>query len=717
MKKKDRIINIRFLFCVFVGLMIGIVMGKLFLTNKIKLWLLILILLLIACLSFVAWMYGKKTEEYNKQFRARKNLSKMIKFSSVGFAVSVVVGFAIICMPILEILLMPKFDGSVVATGIVSEYVVSEETYQKFVVTDCEIIYGGEKVSLQYDVLIYTSTYLDVSLGDRVTFEGTLTTYDMTDEYGMHSLINNIGYSAYIKSTDIVVGENSISIRDWIHNRVYNLLEDNMNKENADISYAILFGDKNALNDGVSEMFSYAGISHLLAVSGLHVSVLVSIIWFLLDRIKCNKYLKLGVFGGILLFYAYLCYFSPSVCRACIMAFALATCKAFKLEYDSLSSLSLAGIIILLISPEMLFSLSFQLSFMCIFAIISLSPGLNKVLDKIRCPKWLSASLSMSIAVNLAVLPIATNSFGEVSLLGVISNIFVLPIFSVVYVLLFTIVLIGAIISPLGVILKIPEMLLHIIKVIANFVSAIPFGVFRIFNVSYWLVALIVVTGLAIHFVMSKHYLKTVAVVGLVALICVVFGLNLISKKYSNDVIISQQYSSGVVIVSDEDSTSLIGSDITAKTLILMLKELRLKNIDTIFAFDLQLNELKELEKVCKTFNVKKVYIPSKYNYSSVTDGLPKTEILADGKKVCGYTLGIIENDDNIIAVTLENDNRNILMPSLDNKKKDNNYIKTYYLDSADYLLVDDNTVWSDLGDYMGEKHCFEDKDLIIKDN
>lgn len=715
MKKKDRVFNIRFLFCVFVGLMMGIVIGKLFVTRKISIWLTVGILILAIAVSILSWIYASKMEESNKKSRARRKTSTILKCSSVGFLIAVVAGMISIISPMLSMMSMPNIEYDTVITGVVGEYVVSEETYKKFVLTDCEIIENDGRKSLGYDVLIYTENYADISLGDRITFAENLTKYTISDEYGIHSLINNIGYSAYISVDDMILSEGKMSIRDWIHNRVYSVLMDNLNEENANISYAILFGDKNGLDEGVSQMFSYAGISHILAVSGLHVSVLVSIIWFLLDKIKCKKYIKLGVFGGILLFYAYLCYFSPSVCRAGVMAFTLATCKAFKVEYDSLSSLSLAGIIILALSPEKLFSLSFQLSFMCIFSIITLAPAFDWLFDKIRCPKWLGSALGMSIATNIAVLPVSVNVFGEVSLLGVISNIFVLPIFSVVYVLLFTVVLFSVIIKPLGVFLFLPDIFLHLIKVVATYVGMIPFGVFRIFNVSYWLLALIVLASLLVHFLMAKNYIKLVAVSSVVIMICVVFGLNLIPTSYTNDILVAKQNNTGVVVVSDENSTILVGSDITNKSLMLMLKKMRLNRIDEILAYDLQLNELKELQKVCNTFGVNKVYIPSKYNTKTIVDMFPNTTVIVGGEKICDYTLGIIEDDGDLIAIRLIRDDKIVLIPRLENNKHANSIVSVMYVDSADYLLVERDSFWTKLEGYEGIKHYFDEEEIIIK--
>ena len=111
----------------------------------------------------------------------------------------------------------------------------------------------------------------------------------------------------------------------------------------------MLFGGKQGLSDELKDMFSYSGISHILAVSGLHIGVLVSLIYYCLKKIKLNKFVKLILLATVLIFYSYLCDFTPSVCRASIMAVILCLCDLYKIQYDALSSLSIAGIIILLL--------------------------------------------------------------------------------------------------------------------------------------------------------------------------------------------------------------------------------------------------------------------------------------------------------------------------------------------------------------------------------
>lgn len=712
--KNERVVNIRFLFCVFIGLMVGIIVSYLFLVQAISIWVVFCLTLVVVSLGVVGFLYGKKTQEKNSLFRAKRHLSNVIKFSSIGFVIAFVLGVIFSIMPIIKIMLIKPYDEEVAITGIVSDYVDSEETYKKFILNECELVNNGSKNQLEYKILIYTNAQNNIELGDRVTFVSKLEKCEITDGFGFNSLINDIAYTTYINSSDMVVGDGNIGLKDSVHNEVYELLHNNLNDDNADICYAILFGQKEGLDEGLTQMFSYAGISHILAVSGLHISVLVSIIWFALRKVKCNKYIRLAIFASILLFYVYLCSFSPSVCRASIMALTLAICKTFMWEYDSLSSLSIAGIIILIVKPIMLFSISFQLSFMCIFSIITFAPCIEYVLRKIKCPKSLSKALAISIAVNVAILPIVINAFGKVSLLGVFSNLIVLPIFSIVYVLLFVMVLIGAIIKPLGVLLAIPNLFLHLIKVLANYVSEIPFGIYKVFNISYWVIALMIFVTLMIHYVISRSCWKFISILGLVCIIIMLFIFNALPSKYKGEnLLIAKQYNSNIAISVNNDKVTMIGSNISCSKLIFIMKELRLRNIDNIVAYDLQVNEINELEKICEEFEVEYVYIPEKYKYESIKNKFNKVLIIDEEYEINQLSIKTICYNDDIIAVNVLCGESDILIPNLNNNKKETDFLIDNY-SFVDYVIIDDNENWNSSG-FVGVIHNVNSESIFIR--
>ena len=173
----------------------------------------------------------------------------------------------------------------------------------KFLVDDCTVVSNSSSEKLDFRVLVYSNIFSDIELGDNIVFSGKLNKFETDDD--MSKLSQNIGYSVFVNNEDIVVTEGEMSIKDIIKDKVRKVYEDNLNYDNMNISYAIMFGDKNGMSDNISEMFSYAGISHILAVSGLHVGVLVGLLWFILRKIKVNKYVRWIILSLLLLDFSY----------------------------------------------------------------------------------------------------------------------------------------------------------------------------------------------------------------------------------------------------------------------------------------------------------------------------------------------------------------------------------------------------------------------------
>ncbi len=689
-----RIVNLRFVFCCFVGIILGIVASTFLLLKKLQVVWFVIAIVAVVSIVIAGIVYSIKIKKVCVGTKFKKNIPYLLKLSSLGFGVSFVIGILIVIAPIMKVINLPTYNGSVVVSGVVSDYVDREETYTQFLVKDCKIITNDNVDIIDMKIVVNTSVYTEIKLGDYITFEADLQELKSSDRYGLTRLAQGIGYSTYAKSSAIETTTGKQELVDMVRSKVKAILDRELNEDNSEICYAVLFGQKYGLSDNISEMFSYAGISHILAVSGLHIGVLVTLIWFALKKLKISDYIKLIIFASILLFYSYLCGFSPSVCRASIMAFVLAVSKVRCWEYDIINSLGLAGCVILLCNPLVLYSVSFQLSFLCIFGIITFAPFIKKCLLKVKCPKVLAEILAISIAVNIVILPVAMNVFYEVSLLGVFANILVLPIFSVAYILLFVIVLLSFIISPLGALLFVPELFLHLIKVIAYYFSLIPFGVFKVFNVSYWLIALVMLTTLTIHFLMVKAWWKYVYVSVLLVVCTTLIIVGCLPKTYEADaLLIGKQYNSNVVVYTYDNKNILIGSNIEISALDRLCRELEIKEFDKIIAYDLQLNKVDNLCKIIESYKVETVIIPDSLDYSAIINKLPYEEKFNDLYKVNNLTIETICDSDDLIGIKLKEFDKEILVPFVDNSKSENiNLLDNYSV--VDYIITDDYEFW-----------------------
>ncbi len=228
-----------------------------------------------------------------------------------------------------------------------------------------------------------------------------------------------------------------------------------------DILKALITGDKSGVSKSLRDEFNRAGIGHLLAISGLHIGIVAtsSFVFFqwILSHFSLflwNAWTKKG--AAILSLFPVFIYglisgMSPSTQRAVIMVTVFLITFLFEREQDIINTLALAAMLILVIFPPSLFSISFQLSFVAVFSIIY---GMSATYDRtynsrisnrnISNKTWLLKALGIlfsfilvSIFAILGTLPIVMHYFNQVSLIGVFANLLLVP-------------MIGFVVVPLG---------------------------------------------------------------------------------------------------------------------------------------------------------------------------------------------------------------------------------------------------------------------------
>jgi len=180
------------------------------------------------------------------------------------------------------------------------------------------------------------------------------------------------------------------------------------------------------------ELFSSAGISHLLAISGLHIGLTSVILFFFLRFLGIPFRLGLGISLGFLYFYTFLTGASPSTLRAVIMYSVFSFSFFLKRRPDSFNSLGLAGLVCLLIEPSMLFTIGFQLSFLAVFAILIGYKLFSLKLPRGRFLSYLIQIFFCSLLVTIFIAPLASYYFGKIHILGIVYNVLMIPFFTLI---------------------------------------------------------------------------------------------------------------------------------------------------------------------------------------------------------------------------------------------------------------------------------------------
>lgn len=202
---------------------------------------------------------------------------------------------------------------------------------------------------------------------------------------------------------------------------------------------ALLLGDRTGLSYAQRNQMSLAGISHVVAVSGMHVSILFALIYTLVGRRRGLAAL-LGIPAVVL--FAAVAGFSPSVSRAALMQILMLTAGLLGREYDPPSALSAAALTLLVLNPVVAASVSFQLSVGAMAGIFLFSGRLYRFFTRRmtsekgfgrRMLRFLASSISVTLGASALTAPIVAWTFGVVSLFGVLTNLLALWAVSLVF--------------------------------------------------------------------------------------------------------------------------------------------------------------------------------------------------------------------------------------------------------------------------------------------
>ena len=339
--------------------------------------------------------------------------------------------------------------------------------YNNFIISELKI--DNKKCEGRLEVFCIDDTEMNLQEGHTVSFVvKDIERYSFkTDKDIVHeeNLELNIKYS--VTTEEMIVVESEKSLRSSIKNKVKENLSKGLSNENTELMYSTLFGDKTTINRTIYDQYLITGVGHILAVSGLHVGIIVGLILALFKKIKVNKYFKIVFIFTFLLFYCYLCSWTPSVIRASIMSIILSFAYICFREYDRLSAISFAGSIILLITPSALFNVSFLLSFMSILGITLICPILKKGLMKLNLYNKFTDIILISTAIVFGVMMVSIYIFESINPMGIISNVIVLPIFT----LIFSVVFVIGFIPFAGSSLIIINPVIDIVNIAVNFLT------------------------------------------------------------------------------------------------------------------------------------------------------------------------------------------------------------------------------------------------------
>ncbi len=576
-----------------------------------------------------------------------------------------------------------------------------EDTTFKLKIVDYKI--DGNQLTLNFDSDVIGKYYFETlkakenfnktySIGDILFVEGTLeipknNTVPNTFNYKKYLKYKKINYILKIDSLKKYSSNKNIflKIKNYLYKRISNI------KYN-EYLYAFILGKSSYLGEEEYENYKINGVTHLFALSGLHVSMFSLILLKLLKRLKFNEKVSFVVTSLFLLFFSFVASFTPSILRAVIFFILSNINKIYYFFVKPKNILYLTFIILVIINPFYIFNIGFILSFTITFFIL-LFNEYNSVKSGIK------SILIISLLSFLSSLPIIINMSYEINIVSSINNIFFIPFVTNI---VFPISIISVIIPKVSYILNILTTVMeYVSNISSNIVNiTIYFPYFnKILLVFYYLFLILFIK------LKKKKYVLLIFLILLFLKIKPLFNRDtilyfldigqgdslLIRTKNNKSIMVD----TGGSITYKREKWELKNRnfDIEKSTIIPFIKSIGINKIDYLFLTHGDADHCGNSKSLIDNFSVKKVYL----NKGKINNCEKKTNgniLYDDYLKIDNVEIYSLNNgeysDENSLSMVLLLiiENYKILLMGDAPKKVEEEIIDKYALDNIDILKV-----------------------------
>ena len=517
-----------------------------------------------------------------------------------------------------------KYDGEIEVVGVVED-ISESSSYSLRLLVKVESIDG--KSSHGYHFYAYpTKTEAEgVIRGARIRFKTLLNGF--SDESYTYNISNGINaYAGDIKDLKILEYTSTISlkfekIREYLTRYTIKL----SNADTGAILSALLLGERDYLPDQLRLDFKRIGISHILALSGMHLAILSLGIGKALSLFKVGKKTRVAVIAIFVMLYMALTGFSVSVVRAGLMLIISSVLYLLSRTKDSLTSLSLAVVIICIATPNAIMDISLWLSALATFGIIAFS----EFTSELKKPKtkagailkyFIFAILASLFAIS-STLAVSTATFGGFSILA--------PITTIIFSFLAEIIMyLGCIMMLIGWLIPIGWLIAPLCKLmafLAGVFSSIKLS-YVSSNFSFVMIAIIVYSVVFYLFIILKLKRPKIAfnfVLILYAITTLLPTIATVKQNHTETIAYLSDYKADEMLIRSKNEVCLINSSQYSKNLAYtsldLLEDANVTYLDKYYLTHYSWSIDDEIEVLMYNLSVGAVYIPEPRNEDEET--------------------------------------------------------------------------------------------------
>ncbi|MDP4091836.1 MAG: DNA internalization-related competence protein ComEC/Rec2 [Bacillota bacterium] len=428
-----------------------------------------------------------------------------------------------------------------------------------------------------------------------------------------------------------------------IRNNIVTVINKCLPPEQAGLLNGMLIGYTDGLSDDVKKAFSDAGLSHIMAVSGMNITFIVAPLVFLFKKLRIRQRKANVLILIILAVFVSVTGFTPSVMRASIMAAVILIAQIIRREPDIYASISFAAILLLLFNPYTLFDIGFQLSFSATLSLVLFYRFIVNALNFKYLPEIIKDTAAATISAQIGILPLIALYFNKVSLVSVISNLLAVPLLGIITVLGFGMAISGQLFIPVArAVGLINCTLLSFVLYISRLSAKLPFAVIKVATPSALLITGYYVFILYIFWFRPKYSTsaKPAAMIAVFITAAIIF-VPLISGHQMKVVFLDVgegdstfiRTSSGKTILIDGggDASNMNKSPNIGDTVVVpFLYDQGITGIDLVIASHSHSDHIQGLFPVIENFHVKNLILPD----NNDTKGFSLLEKEAQNEKV-----------------------------------------------------------------------------------
>lgn len=497
---------------------------------------------------------------------------------------------------------------------------IQEKEYKK--VCTAKIISNNKKILINIKM---SQNIPSIKYGDSLYIEGEFKQPEEARNY------KGYNYKQYLK-TKKIIGTVELekakilksSNGSFIHN-IQKYIRDTINgtltDEEGNLLLAILLGDKDKLSEDIQESFKTSNLSHMLAVSGAHVSYIVLGLTYVLQNSIIGKKNGKIVCIIFLLFFMAITNFTPSVTRACIMAILTLFSGIIYRKSDVYTNISVAALITLIFNPYSLLDLGFQLSYGGTIGIIIFIKRIQEKKSNSKVINYIKQMALVSVYANIIIIPIMMYHFNTVSLTFIISNIMASPILGIIVITGFLFIIASITVKPLTRLIAIfIKPILSILIKISQICSKLPFS--SILVVTPYIFNVISYYAIILYCIKSKKNNKCKIIICLlIVLILINFIIYIFPQKLRIFFIDVGQGDSTLIITPDKKTVLIDGGgsdsfDVGEKVLLPYLLDRRILKIDYVLISHFDTDHCGGILTIMEKVKVKNIIISEQAEHS-----------------------------------------------------------------------------------------------------